>query len=160
MTDRRSTIPCGRVAGIDYGRKRIGIAICDAARIIASPFAMRQPSGEPESEAAYYRKLCADEEIVGFVVGLPIHADGSESRMSVEVERFGAWLAGATSRPVVFQDERYTSVEAAGKLAGLGLSRGRKKARTDSLAAQILLSDWMEAEAAGGERDRPGPLDA
>jgi len=149
----------GRIAAIDYGRKRIGIAICDAARIIASPLAFHAPLPDPTAEAAFFRRLVAVEEIVGFVVGLPVHADGSDSRMSVEVERFGAWLAAATGRPVVFHDERYTSIEAAGKLAGLGLSRGMKKARTDSVAAQILLGEWLECVAAGGPPARPGALD-
>jgi putative Holliday junction resolvase len=154
------TIPAGRVAGIDYGRKRIGIAICDSERIIASPFCQHEPTGDPAAEADFFRKLVAAEGIVGFVVGLPIHADGSDSRMSVEVERFGAWLSEATGLPVVFHDERYTSIEATGKLAGIGLSRGKKKARTDSLAAQIVLSDWMESQSSAAGRHRPGPLDA
>jgi putative Holliday junction resolvase len=80
--------------------------------------------------------------------------------MSVEVEKFGAWLAEVTGRPLVFQDERFTSVEAAGKLAGHGLSRGRKKARTDAIAAQILLSDWLESQASGSPARRPGALDS
>jgi putative Holliday junction resolvase len=160
MNSPATTIPHGRVAGIDYGRKRIGIAICDASRIIASPFAMHEPSGDEAAEAAFFRGLVRDEEIIGFVVGLPIHADGSDSKMSVEVEKFGAWLAEATGRPIVFQDERFTSVEAAGKLAGHGLSRGRKKARTDAIAAQILLSDWLESQASGSPARRPGALDS
>jgi putative Holliday junction resolvase len=150
----------GRVAGIDYGRKRIGIAICDAARILASPLTMHEPSGDDDAEATFYRRLVRDEEIIGFVVGLPIHADGSDSKMSVEVEKFGGWLAAATGLPVVFQDERFTSIEAAGKLAGHGFSRGRKKARTDAIAAQILLADWLESRASGSTAHRPGPLDA
>jgi len=158
MSDRTATIPPGRVAGIDYGRKRIGIAICDAERIIASPLPFHAP-GDEAAETAFFRKLVADEEVVGFVVGLPVHADGSDSRMSVEVERFGAWLAAATALPVAFHDERYTSVEAAGKLAGLGLSRGKKKARTDSIAAQILLTAWMESTTGGADAARPGALD-
>lgn len=149
----------GRVAAIDYGRKRIGIAICDAARIIASPLPFHAPLPDEAAEAAFFRRLAATEEIVGFVVGLPVHADGSDSRMSVEVERFGTWLAASTGLPVAFHDERYTSVEAAGKLAGLGLSRGKKKERTDSIAAQILLSAWLEARAAGAAPTRPGALD-
>jgi putative Holliday junction resolvase len=160
MNSPSATIPPGRVAGIDYGRKRIGIAICDASRIIASPFAMHEPSGDEAAEVAFFRGLVRDEEIIGFVVGLPIHADGSDSKMSVEVEKFGAWLAEATGRPIVFQDERFTSVEAAGKLAGHGLSRGRKKARTDAIAAQILLSDWLESQASGSPARRPGALDS
>jgi putative Holliday junction resolvase len=148
----------GRVAGIDYGRKRIGLAVCDAARILASPLAMHAPTGDEDAEAAFYRRLVRDEEVVGFVVGLPIHADGSDSRMSVEVEKFGAWLAAATGLPVAFQDERFTSIEAAGKLAGHGFSRGRKKARTDAIAAQIVLSDWLESRATGAADRRHTPL--
>lgn len=158
MTSSPDQIPAGRVAGIDYGHKRIGIAICDAARIIASPFAMHEPTGDDEAEAAFYRRLAQDEEIVGFVVGLPIHADGSDSKMSAAAERFGGWLAETTGRPVVFQDERFTSVEAAGKLSGHGLSRGKKKARTDAIAAQILLSDWLETQAASATPHRPRSL--
>jgi putative Holliday junction resolvase len=158
MTAAAAIPATGRVAGIDYGRKRIGIAICDAARILASPLTMHEPTGDDDAEAAFYRRLVRDEEIIGFVVGLPIHADGSDSRMSVEVEKFGGWLAAATGLPVVFQDERFTSIEAAGKLAGHGFSRGRKKARTDAIAAQILLSDWLEAQATGAAAHRPQSL--
>ncbi len=161
-------IPAGRVAAVDYGRKRMGIAICDAERIIASPWPMRQPTGDEKAEIAFFRRLVAEEAIVGFVVGLPVHADGSDSKMSVEAERFAVWLGETTSRPVTFQDERYTSVEAAGMLAGLGLSRGKKKARADSIAAHIILTAWMEAQASQRPGDgvaphepppRPGALD-
>jgi putative Holliday junction resolvase len=172
MSDHRRftsvPIPAGRVAAVDYGRKRMGIAICDAERIIASPWPMRQPTGDEKAEAAFFKRLVAEEAIVGFVVGLPVHADGSDSKMSVEAERFAVWLGETTSRPVTFQDERYTSVEAAGMLAGLGLSRGKKKARADSIAAHIILTAWMEAHASPRPSDgatphepprRPGALD-
>jgi putative Holliday junction resolvase len=172
MSDHRRftsvPIPAGRVAAVDYGRKRMGIAICDAERIIASPWPMRQPTGDEKAEAAFFKRLVAEEAIVGFVVGLPVHADGSDSKMSVEAERFAVWLGETTSRPVTFQDERYTSVEAAGMLAGLGLSRGKKKARADSIAAHIILTAWMEAHASPRPGDgvaiheppqRPGALD-
>ena len=172
MSDHRRftsvPIPAGRVAAVDYGRKRMGIAICDAERIIASPWPMRQPTGDEKAEAAFFKRLVVEEAIVGFVVGLPIHADGSDSKMSVEAERFAVWLGETTSRPVSFQDERYTSVEAAGMLAGLGLSRGKKKARADSIAAHIILTAWMEAHASPRPGDgvaiheppqRPGALD-
>jgi putative holliday junction resolvase len=172
MSDHRRftsvPIPAGRVAAVDYGRKRMGIAICDSERIIASPWPMRQPTGDEKAEAAFFKRLVAEEAIVGFVVGLPVHADGSDSKMSVEAERFAVWLGETTSRPVTFQDERYTSVEAAGMLAGLGLSRGKKKARADSIAAHIILTAWMEAHASPRPGDgvapheppqRPGALD-
>jgi putative Holliday junction resolvase len=153
-------IPAGRVAGVDYGRRRIGVAICDTHRILSSPLCVRQTTGDRTADSGFFRKLVANEGIVGFVVGLPIHADGTDSRMSVEVEGFGAWLAAETGLPVVFHDERYSSREATGLLAGSGLTRGRKKERTDAIAAQVVLSSWLEAHARGTTGERPGPLDA
>ncbi len=152
------TLPAGRVAGVDYGRKRIGVAICDSSRILASPLCVHQTCGDRDADAVFFRKLVAAEDVVGFVVGLPLHADGADSRMSVEVERFGGWLAAATGLPVVFHDERYSSREATGLLAGSGLSRGRKKERTDAIAAQVVLSSWLEASAHRSTAERPGPL--
>lgn len=152
-------IPPGRVAGVDYGRRRIGVAVCDAERILASPLCVRQTTGDRDADAAFFRKLAADERLVGFVVGLPVHADGTDSAMSMEVERFGAWLAATTGLPVEFQDERYSSREAAGMLAGIGLTRGRKKERADAVAAQVVLASWLERRAAGGHALRPEALD-
>lgn len=144
-------IPAGRVAGIDYGRRRIGIAVCDAERILSSPLAVREASGDPAVEADYFRRLAADESLSGFVVGLPLHTDGRESEMSREAVRFAGWLSAVTGLPVTMQDERYTSAEAAGRLADTGLSRGRRRRLSDAIAAQILLADWMRSAV-----DRPG----
>ncbi len=155
---RAAVIPPGRVAGVDYGRRRIGVAVCDAHRILASPLCVRLTTGDRSADAPYFRRLASDEALVGFVVGLPVHADGSDSRMSVEVERFGAWLGETTGLPVVFHDERYSSREAAGLLAGVGLSRGRKKERSDAVAAQVVLASWLESQSRGGG-GRPEPLD-
>jgi len=151
-----AALPAGRLAGIDYGRRRIGVAICDAQRIICSPLCVHQTVGDRDLDAAFFRRLVADESIAGFVVGLPVHADGTDSAMSVEVERFGGWLAHCTGLPVAFQDERYSSREAAGMLAGVGMTRGRKKARADAVAAQVVLQAWLESQARG---ERPRSLD-
>lgn len=155
----RPAMPSGRVAGIDYGRRRIGIAICDASRLLASPLCVRQTTGDAAADARFFRELVAAEEIVGFVVGLPVHADGSASAMSQEVERFGGWLGRMTGLPVEFHDERYTSREAAGLLAGVGLSRGRKKQRADAVAAHLVLSAWLDAQARGTTGGPPQPLE-
>lgn len=141
-------LPRGRVAGIDYGRRRIGVAVCDAERIIASPLCIRETSGDHAADAAFFQSLSHDESLVGFVVGLPLHADGTQSGMSREAERFATWLKRVTGLPVVLQDERYTSHEADGMLAGIGLSRQQKKSRSDAVAAQLVLRGWMEAVTA------------
>jgi putative Holliday junction resolvase len=117
---------------------------------------VRQTTGDLAADAAFFKGVALEEGIVGFVVGLPIHADGTDSAMSVEVERFGAWLGRITSLPVVFHDERYSSREAAGLLAGVGLTRGRKKERADAVAAQVVLQSWLESQTQG---ERPEALD-
>ncbi len=142
----------GRVAAVDYGRRRMGIAVCDRERILASPLVVRQPGKNRRLEEDFFRRLVIEEDLVGFVVGLPLHADGRESEMSAETRRFASWLASTTGLAVELQDERYTSAAAAGRLAGVGLSRGSKKARSDAVAAQIMLETWMARRAV--ERDQ------
>jgi putative Holliday junction resolvase len=110
-------------------------------------------AGDRAIDTAFFQRLVAAEAIAGFVVGLPVHADGTDSAMSVEVERFGAWLGRITGRPIVFHDERYSSREADGMLAGVGMTRGRKKQRADAVAAQVVLQSWLESQS-GSERPR------
>ena len=160
MTIPRShPLPTGRVAGVDYGRRRIGVAVCDAERILASPLCVHETAGDHAADAAFFRRLVHDEAIVGLVVGLPYHADGSPSAMAAEVERFGGWLGRITGLPVAYHDERYSSREAAGLLAGVGLSRGRKKARADAVAAQVVLASWLDAQRHGDAESAARPLE-
>ena len=145
----------GRLAGVDYGHVRIGIAICDADRRIASPFETYTRS-TAERDASYFRRLVQDERVTGFVVGLPVHASAAESAKSQEARRFGQWLSDVTGQPVCFFDERYTTVEANELLRQGAFSRKRRKQRLDRLAAQILLAAFLESRNAG---DPPEPLD-
>ncbi|GAH05176.1 unnamed protein product, partial [marine sediment metagenome] len=95
----------------------------------------------------FFLKLVEQEEIVGFVVGLPIHSDGRNSEMSSEVEKFATWLSDVTERPIVFQDERHTSQEASGLLRPARLTRGRKKERHDAVAAQSFSAHgWKDSD--------------
>lgn len=140
--------PDGRLAAIDYGRKRIGIAVCDRRRTLASPLIVLNPAARRDDDAETFLRLVRHEDLVGFVVGLPLHADGRESEMSAEARGFGAWLGNVTGLPIDFLDERYTSAEAAGRLARSGISRAGKKARSDAIAAQVLLETWLARAAA------------
>jgi putative pre-16S rRNA nuclease len=135
--------PPGRIAGIDYGTVRIGIALADAAGSIASPYETYARRGE-EQDRQRFRRLVEEEQIARFVVGLPVHLDGSESPKSAEARRFGSWLAEATGVSVEFFDERFTTHEAEVHLAGAQLSKKKRKARLDKLAAQIMLSAYLE----------------
>jgi putative Holliday junction resolvase len=138
----------GRVAGIDFGTVRIGVAITDSRGAIASPLENYTRRG-PEGDAHWFRRLVADEGIVRFVVGLPVHAHGGESQKSREARRFGEWLRATTNVEVEYFDERYTSVEAEQILGEAQMSSKRRKERLDKLAAQIMLQGWLESTRRG-----------
>ena len=144
------TSAAGRVAGIDYGHVRIGIAISDPDRTIVSPLENYTRRG-PEQDAERFRRLVADEGVVLFVVGLPMHLDGRESEKSREARQFGAWLGQVTGVPVKFFDERFTSHEAEQLLLAAELTKKRRKKRLDMLAAQIMLNAYLEGGRGAGD---------
>lgn len=139
--------PRGRLAGIDYGTVRIGVALTDFEQKYCSPLEIynRRTIG---LDAMYFQKLVKEERIVLFVVGLPTHLDGYESGKSLEVRKFGLWLTAQTGIPVEYTDERYSSVEADNLLREAGLKASERKKKLDMLAAQILLSAYLEQRAA------------
>lgn len=134
----------GRIIGVDYGLARIGLAITDPDRIFCSPLEVFHPKGEAEN-AEYFRQLAAEERVVGFVVGLPIHLDGNESEMSAKCRQFAKWLALKTELPVCLYDERFSSSIAEDQLKLGGLTAKKRKARRDMLAAQVLLQGFVES---------------
>jgi len=145
----------GRIAGVDYGEVRIGIAICDPAQQLASPLE-NYSRGSQEQDAGHFRQLVDREQIVGFVVGLPLYPSGDESQKSREARQFGSWLSERTGCPVQFFDERYSTLAAEQILTGAGLTSKRRKQRRDMLAARIILESFLESQSRGSEL--PGPL--
>lgn len=150
-----ASTPSGRVAGIDYGRVRIGIAISDPDRTLASPYENYTRRG-PVADARRFRRLVEEERVVLFVVGLPVHLDGRESEISHEARQFGQWLAEVTGVPVEFIDERFSTSEAHELLKEAAMKHKRRKRKLDMLAAQVMLSAYLESGCKGGKT--PGPL--
>ena len=134
----------GRLAGIDYGTVRIGVAICDPAQSICSPLE-NYNRRTPPLDARWLKTLAEQERIVGFVVGLPIHTSGQESQKSAEARKFAAWVNEITGLPVQLFDERYTSADAEALLLDAGFTTKQRKARLDKLGAYILLSAYLES---------------
>lgn len=145
-----------RLLGVDYGSVRIGLAVSDPERRLASPLAVHERRGR-ERDAEYFRVLATTEEIGSFVVGLPVHLDGREGQKAVEARAFGAWLAEVTRLPVVFWDERFSTVEAESALWQAGLTHKQRKARRDRVAAQILLQAYLDAGCP--DESAAGPLE-
>ena len=144
----------GRLAGIDYGTVRIGVAVTDPGQRLASPL-VNYTRRNLAADAAWIRQLAADERIAGFVIGLPVHTSGQESQKSAEAREFGRWLAEQTGLPIAYFDERYTSLHAEALLQEAGLTSKRRKQRLDKLAAQIMLAAFLESSRSGSE---PGAL--
>lgn len=104
-------------------------------------------------DAEYFATLAREERLVRWVVGLPVHLSGGESQKSLEARAFGDWLAKKTGVAVDYFDERYTSAHAEEILQQANLTKKRRKARLDALAAQIMLTAYLESGAKG--QDEP-----
>ncbi len=148
--------PRGRVAGIDYGTVRIGVAIGDLEVQIASPYETYNRRSQ-QLDAEYFQSLAREERLVRWVVGLPVHLSGEESQKSREARQFGKWLTELTGLAVDYYDERFTSAYADSILQQANLTREQRKARIDQLAAQIMLTAYLESGAKGS--DNPGSLE-
>ncbi len=146
----------GKLAGIDYGSVRIGVAVSDPDRIIASPYEIYIRKND-RLDGEYFIRLAKEERIVRFVVGLPLHLDGRVSEKAREALAFGARLSELTGLPVDYMDERFTSVEAGYYLREAKMTLKQRKKRTDKIAAQILLANYIERGCRG--TDLPESLD-
>ncbi|MEC9095411.1 MAG: Holliday junction resolvase RuvX [Planctomycetota bacterium] len=133
----------GRLAGIDFGTVRIGIAICDQNQSFASPVENYQRR-ELEGDARRFQKLVEQEDIVGIVIGLPISTDGQETAKSREAREFGAWLGKVTSLPIRFHDERFTTSLAHELMIAGNIKASKRKKRLDMIAAQQMLQAYLE----------------
>jgi putative holliday junction resolvase len=145
-----------RLLGVDYGSVRVGLAISDPDRKMAFPLTTYVRCG-PLQDAEYFRELVTEEEIGQLVVGLPVHLSGREGQKATEARAFGAALMSWTALPVVFWDERFTTVEAEAHLWAAGLTHKQRKDRRDRVAAQILLQTYLDAGCP--PEHTPGPLD-
>ena len=136
-----------QITGIDFGRKRIGLAISDGHG--AYPVAViERRSLQRDLDAI--RSWLVDREISLFVVGLPLNMDGTEGPSARAARAFAERVGSATGLPVEMFDERLTSIEAEERLRESSGSRtsnraARKKAARDAVAAAVILEGWLES---------------
>jgi putative Holliday junction resolvase len=144
-----------RVLGIDYGARRVGLALSDATGTLASPW--RQVD-RPPSEADTLRVLVAivdtlreeEDGLEAVVVGWPRRLDGSPTHQTARVEAFSRALARQTGLRVVLQDERLSSHAADERLAERGERDWRaRKRKLDAAAAAVILQDFLDRPTAG-----------
>lgn len=133
-----------RWMGVDFGDKRIGLALGEEDPKLASPW-QSYTRRTPDADAEYFRAITRAECIRRIVVGLPVNMDGTEGEKARHARKFGAWLKSVTGLDVYFWDERCTTEEADALLANVRLPKKKKKARRDVLAAQIMLQGYLDA---------------
>ena len=146
-----------RVIGIDFGAKRIGLALSDPTGMLASAW-QTVPGGSPLVAAASLAPLIAglaadSDGLEAIVVGLPRRLDGSDNDQTPLVRVFAAELARASSLPVILQDERLTSHEAEERLALRERDWRKRKKQLDAAAAAIILQDYLDHRTDAGSRE-------
>lgn len=143
----------GRVLGVDFGTRRIGLALSDREGQLAFPERTLERRGLVKDLAAL-RTLVAERGVERIVVGLPLHMNGREGPEAVAARQFAAQLAAATRLPVELLDERWTSLEAERALRESGRPGRKQRAVVDAVAASLLLRAYLEKRA-NESRERP-----
>ena len=133
----------GVLVGLDFGTRRVGVAVSDSGQSIASPLRVLPRDGSFHQHLA---RVVSEYEGVGLVVGLPVHMSGDEGEKAGQAREFGEAAAAALGLPVAFHDERFTSKQAEAALRSAGLSREKRKARIDMLAAQFMLQAYLDSD--------------
>lgn len=140
-----------RTMALDYGERRIGVAVSDPLRMIASPLTTLQRRAGKRPPWAEITQLVEEQEVDEAVVGLPLALSGDETEWTKEVREFGDDLARRTGLPVNYVDERMTSVAAERAVRGMGLKRSEReqKERIDAAAAALILAAWLRQRPRG-----------
>jgi putative Holliday junction resolvase len=143
-----------RLVGIDFGERRIGLAVSDASGTLARPLRTieRDRSDELAADALAsviddlnaQANIDAEPAVSSIVVGLPTRLDGSASDQTVRAQKMAALLASRTAIPVVFQDERLSSHEAGERLALKERDWRKRKEKLDAAAAAVILQDYLD----------------
>jgi putative Holliday junction resolvase len=136
-----------RSLGLDVGTKTVGVAVSDGLGLTAQPVTTLRRTE--------LRRLAEHHSVEHVVVGLPLNMDGSEGPSAGEARRFGEAVARQLGLPVDYWDERLTTAEANRVLLEADLSRARRKAVVDRVAAALILQGWLDARRGTAQGDEP-----
>ena len=151
-----------RFLGVDFGARRIGLAVSDPSATLARPWQTMAAGGDARASAADVAALLAasatDDDLgpggfAGIVVGLPHRLNGEATHLTKPALDFAAALAELTGLVVRLQDERLTSREAESRLAVGERDWRRRKTKLDAAAAAVILQDFLDARASGKPTD-------
>lgn len=145
----------GRILAIDFGERRIGVALSDPGGMIASPFTTLPRRRGKRPPIADLIRIMDEQEVGHVVVGLPLTLAGDDSEWTVTVRQFAETLATRSGRTVTLVDERFSSVmaERAVRASGLKKSEREDKQRVDAAAAAVILQSFLNTRGRHAQRD-------
>ena len=139
-----------RVLGVDYGRKRVGLALSDPSGMLARPWKTLEVGGIDQQVTQLAREIdllaVESDGLAAVVVGLPRRLSGEPNEQTAAVQLLAARLSTVTSVPIAFQDERLTSHEAEALLSRREKDWRKRKPLLDAAAAAVILQDYLDAQ--------------
>jgi len=141
-----------RALGVDYGRRRIGLALSDASGLLARPWKTIERTGNSQQVARALvgeieRLQREDETVAAIVIGHPRRLSGEPNEQTAHVEQLAGHLRALVRVPVVLQDERLTSHEADAVLSRTEKDWRKRKPQLDAMAAAVILQDYLDERA-------------
>lgn len=134
-----------RILGIDYGDRRVGLALSDPLGIIAGPLPTYEKK-PGKSEIEFFRGLITEKEVQKIVIGLPLNMDGTEGPRAAKAREFGGKLKGFGAE-IIYKDERLSSVSANRVLDEAEMNWRKRKEVVDAIAAVIILQSYLDKAA-------------
>ena len=134
-----------RIMCLDYGDVRIGIAFSDLLQTIASPYDTYTRKSL-QQDLDYLAKLCEEKEVEKIVIGIAINMDGTEGERVVLTKQFGEYLKNRVNLPIIYIDERLSSVEAEEVLQEAGVKAINRKGLIDKIAASLILQNYLNSK--------------
>jgi putative Holliday junction resolvase len=134
-----------RHLAIDYGLRRVGLALCDPDEIIVSPLTvLRNDPGRPSGAIQQIGDIVVENKVDAIVLGLPLNMDNTEGEQARQTRVFGEQLSRLVDVPLFYQDERLSSAAADEMMNGVGLTTKQRKEKRDMLAACAILQDYLD----------------
>lgn len=140
------TISPGRILGLDVGERRIGIAISDETQTLARSLTVLHRRSKAQDFEALAR-LVREQKVAAIVVGLPLSSNGTEGQQARRIRRYAAALSERLATPLVFYDESFSTVTAAGLMMASGRKRRDRRHCIDAVAAAVILQDYLDTRS-------------
>jgi putative Holliday junction resolvase len=132
----------GRVLGLDYGSKTIGVAVSDPTGTVVQPVETIQRTNH-RTDVHHVKRFAAQFEVGEIVIGHPVHMSGERGESAEAVEEFAGRVRAKLQVPVHLMDERLTTVEAHERLEAAGVKYDKRKEMIDQVAAMVILEEWL-----------------